>query len=203
MNRLHALDSSVRPWISRVAARWALTALCLTALCLLLPAAASAQVIDPDPPDPDPGPFCLTRSTTGLDIPGIIALQGATLDRVNWTRNGNTFTVTVKLRQEHRYAGSDESCLYDDGLWTSYGRSINVHPSTPQLFLRTTPTTTLATVTVMDPTYPTRFAVNVRYQENVGAFTMNFFPKRKKRVCIDLPRADGDVAGDALVRSCS
>ena len=196
MNRLHALHSSVFPRI-----------LSIVALCLLLPAAASAQIVLPpdEDPDPYPGPFCLTRSTTSLPVPSIVAQQGPMLDSVNWTRNGSTFFVTVKLRQEHRYAGSGESCAYQDGLWTSYGSSINVSSATQQMILRTTPTTTVAAVSIIAMDYPTRFAFNVRYQENVGAFSANFFPKRKKKVCVHLPIPnpnEQEESGIAAVRSC-
>ena len=202
MNRLHALDSSVR---FRLGPRRALTALGLVALCLFLPAAASAQVGIPDPPEPEPepGPSCLVRRFTDLAIPSIVALQGPWADSVNWSRSGNTFFVTVKLRPEHRYAANNESCLYDDGLWTSYHRSANLSSATPQLFLRTTATTTQAVVTVMNPYIWSVYSFNVRYQENVGAFSLAFNPMRKKKVCVDLPPANGPASGIAFVRSCS
>jgi|SRR5215471_742638 len=192
MNRL-------RTWYSFVC-----TTLGIAALCLSLPSAASAQGIVIEPPDPDPGPFCLIRATTTLEFPAIIALQGPMLDSVNWTRSGNTFDVTVKLRPEHRYGTmSGESCMYDDGLFTAFSRSINVSSVTPEMFFRDSPTTTHALVTVIDPTYPTRYSFNIKYQENVGAFSLNFNPMRKKKICVDLPTANGATAGVGFVRNCS
>lgn len=205
MNRLHAPSQSISPRPATKAAWTRVASVCAAALALLLPAVAFAQIPDPDPdPDPDPGPFCADRQFTGKTFQQIIALQGASLDCVNWTRSGNTFAVTVKLRSEHRYASTSESCLYEDGLWTSFSRSINVSSSTPQLFLRSTPTTTQANVTAIAPEIGVRYGFNVRYQEDVGAFSSDFNPMRKKKLCVDLPAPNAGInAGCAKVKGGS
>jgi hypothetical protein len=208
MNRLHARDSSVRPRFGLLTARSALTAAGVAALCLFLPSAASAQWVLPDPIDVDPYPglSCPDRATTTLDFPAIISLVGPMLNSVSWSRVGNTFDIRIKLRQEHRYAGSNqnsESCYYEDGLFTSFTRSINVSSVTPERFGPEVPSTAHALVTVIDPTYPTRYSFNMKYQENVGTFSLDYRPMRKKKLCVDLPTANGATSGDAPVRNCS